>query len=116
MTRAAEVDREQRPNGRVVTPLSDRQVPGLGRVAHLLATHHPHFAEDRHFHRWMCETFYFLDDAAYWIDGRTEHVAAGDLVVIEPGEPHGALPVPHQVRILVHQLPKVDGDKHPWSG
>jgi mannose-6-phosphate isomerase-like protein (cupin superfamily) len=104
-----------RSNGRRVLPLADLEIPrDSGRVAVLLARHHAHFTEDVHVHRFMWEIFYFLDDAEYWIAGDRYHVAAGDLVVIEPGEPHGALPVDHPVEILVQQIPKVDGDKHPW--
>jgi hypothetical protein len=59
----------------------------------------------------MWEIFYFLDDALYWIAGERYAIAAGDCVILEPGDVHGALPVPHPVDIVVVQFPRVLGDK-----
>lgn len=115
--RSNEVDPQLRPNGRVVLPLADGlDIPGgADRVAILHAHHAKDFTEDRHYHAVMWEIFYFLQDADYWINGQEYQINAGDLVILEPGDPHGALPVDHEVNIVVYQIPKVDGDKHPWT-
>jgi quercetin dioxygenase-like cupin family protein len=101
-----------RPNGRIAYELLDETTNGT-RIAVMTAYHHPGFVEDQHFHRQMTELLYFLAPAVYLVSDQEVHVAGGDLLVIEPGEPHGALAVPHAVTIHVTQIPKVDGDKHP---
>lgn len=112
----ADVPGQVRPNGRVAHELLNVAPDDGTRVAVLLAYHHAGFVEDVHVHRHMWELLYFLDPAVYRVGDRAVSLNSGDLLVIEPGEPHGALPVPHPVRIHVTQVPKVAGDKHPWPG
>lgn len=112
---AEDVTWTHRPKGRKVLPLIDLPMSAdIGHIAVLLARHPERFVEDRHLHQEMFEIFYFLHDADYWIDGHEYSLSAGDLVVLHPGEPHGALPVDHPVDIVVFQVPKVDGDKAPY--
>lgn len=101
-----------RPDGRTVLSLLDLPVDvPVDRAGVLYVEHPADFTEGRHYHRHLYEVFYFFDDADYWVAGEQVRLTAGDLLVLEPNEAHGALPVPHPVRLLVFHLPKVPGDK-----
>ncbi|HJW11208.1 MAG TPA: hypothetical protein VJ598_05465, partial [Albitalea sp.] len=78
----------------------------------VLHAHHPKgFLEELHYHAAMWEVFIFHEPARYLICGHEYTLAAGDVVVLEPGDAHGAVPVDHEVNITVLQLPPVSGDK-----
>ncbi|WP_285756737.1 hypothetical protein [Nocardiopsis ansamitocini] len=103
---------DERPDGRSVLPLLDLPVGvPVDRAAVLLVEHPADFTEERHYHRHLYEIFYFLDAADYSVNGETVRLNSGDLLVLEPYELHGALPVPHPVRLVVFHVPKVPGDK-----
>lgn len=103
---------ESRPDGRTVTALLDLPVNvPVDRTGMLIVVHPADFHETRHHHQFLYEIFYFLDDADYWVSGHVVRLTVGDLLVLEPGDVHGALPVPHPVRLIVFHLPMVPGDK-----
>lgn len=110
--RRSELVPDRRPDGRTVLPLLDLPLgPSVDRAAILHVVHPADFTERRHYHRHLHEVFYFLDSADYWVNGAVVRLAPGDVLVLEPNDVHGALPVPHPVQIIVHHLPKVPGDK-----
>ncbi|MFE0489509.1 cupin domain-containing protein [Streptomyces griseoaurantiacus] len=112
VVRHADQEAAARPDGRTVLSLLDLpvEVP-VDRVGILFVEHPAEFTESRHYHRHLYEVFYFLDEADYWVDGAEVRLRAGDLLLLEPGNAHGALPVPHPVRLIVFHVPKRAGDK-----
>ncbi|MFB7272095.1 cupin domain-containing protein [Streptomyces sp. NPDC056244] len=103
---------DHRPDGRTVLSLLDLPVDiPVDRTGVLLVEHPADFTEERHYHQHLYEIFYFLDPADYSVGEQTVRLGAGDLLVLEPGDVHGALPVAHPVRLLVFHVPKVPGDK-----
>ncbi|MDH6623096.1 quercetin dioxygenase-like cupin family protein [Streptomyces sp. LBL] len=109
---AAKVPSDRRPDGREVTSLLDLPVNlPVDRTAVLLVEHPADFVEDRHCHQYLYEIFYFLDNADYEVNGERVRLRAGDLLLLEPNDMHGALSVPHPVRLIVFHVPKVPGDK-----
>ncbi|MEU3188777.1 hypothetical protein ABZ707_31940 [Streptomyces sp. NPDC006923] len=114
VVRSADLTPDRRPDGRTVLSLLDLPVDvPVDRAAVLLVEHPAGFTEEKHLHRYLYEIFYFLDAADYWVNDIRVQVRAGDLLVLEPGDSHGALPVPHPVRLIVFHVPKVPGDKVP---
>lgn len=108
----ADQEAAARPDGRTVLSLLDLPVDvPADRVGILFVEHPADFTETRHYHRQLHEIFYFLDDADYRVGDTVVRLRAGDLLVLEPGDVHGALPVPHPVRLIVFHVPKRDGDK-----
>ncbi|GAB3444960.1 hypothetical protein GCM10027570_14720 [Streptomonospora sediminis] len=110
--RQSQAAADRRPDGRTVLSLLDLPVDvPVDRAAVLYVEHPAGFTEQRHYHQYLYEVFYFLDAADYWVADVMVRLAAGDVLVLEPNDAHGALPVPHPVRLLVFHLPKVPGDK-----
>ncbi|WNG29805.1 hypothetical protein F0U62_41720 [Cystobacter fuscus] len=108
----ADVVPGHRPDGRVVLPLLDLPVNvPVNQTAILFVEHPANFTEGKHHHQSLHEIFYFLDAADYWVNGTLLHLQPGDLLVLEPNDVHGAVPVPHKVRLIVFHVPKVPGDK-----
>jgi quercetin dioxygenase-like cupin family protein len=110
--RRSELNPDLRPDGRTVLPLLDLPVGlSVDRAAILHVVHPADFTEQRHYHQHLYEVFYFLDSADYWVNDTVVRLASGDVLVLEPNDVHGALPVPHPVQLIVYHLPKVPGDK-----
>ncbi|MBR8741082.1 cupin domain-containing protein [Nocardiopsis sp. MG754419] len=110
--RRSELEPDLRPDGRTVLSLLDLPVDlPVDRTGILYVEHPAGFTEQRHYHQHLYEVFYFLDGADYRVGDAVVQLAAGDLLVLEPNDAHGALPVPHRVRLIVFHLPKVPGDK-----
>ncbi len=108
----ADLDSASRPDGRTVLSLLDLplDVP-VDRTGVMFVEHPADFTETKHYHQHLHEIFYFLDDADYWVNDTLIQLKAGDLLLLDPKDVHGALPVPHPVRLIVFHVPKRDGDK-----
>lgn len=112
LIRNAELETQSRPDGRTVTKLKNLDLKlASASLQFLYVTHPPRLKEDLHCHESSYEILYFFDRARYKINSKDYELKEKDLVVFEPGDIHGALPVDHTVRLLVIQSPAIIGDK-----
>ena len=66
----------------------------------------------KHLHRTMAEYFLLVTgDMSLRVNGESLEVAAGDLVVVEPGEGHEVLRASPDARLLLLMPPPVADDK-----
>ncbi|MDO8656814.1 MAG: hypothetical protein Q7K45_06255, partial [Nanoarchaeota archaeon] len=61
------------------------------------------------------EALYFLDRANYIVNGNSYRLDERDLLLLEPGDIHGAIPMGHEVRIFVFQIPAITDDKKTYG-
>ncbi len=103
---------QARPDGRTVTRILQQEtgMPVTGFQL-LYVTHPPNLRERLHAHQRSYEALYFLDRADYRVNDKPYTLEDGDLLLLEPGDIHGATPVGHEVRILVFQSPAITDDK-----
>lgn len=110
--RSKEIEKQSRPDGRTVQKFLQQE---LGREfsswQFLYVVHPPKLKENLHSHNKSYEALYFLDEAKYKINGKDYEINNGDLVVFEPGDIHGAIPVNNEVRLFVIQAPAIIDDK-----
>lgn len=110
--RHTEVEVQNRPDGRTVARLNKLDTGmNFSTLQFLYVTHPPKLKEDLHCHERSYEALYFLDRAQYRINGVDYDIYENDLVIFEPGDIHGAIPVEHEVRIIVFQAPAINDDK-----
>ena len=112
LIRVAKVDADKRPDGREVRQLGHLKIDMFVDSIALLHGHLPaRFEERQHRHDRLYELFYFLQDGRCVINGDTYDVAAGDIVVLEPGDEHGVVSTDHAIDLLILQIPHVPDDK-----
>ena len=111
-----ESSKQDRPDGRIVRKLLQQE---LGMTANnwqfLYVTHPPGLKEDLHSHSISYEALYFMDKANYKINGNDYRLNENDLVIFEPGDIHGAIPIDNEVRLLVIQVPIITDDKKVYK-
>ncbi len=104
---------QNRPDGRTVTRILQQELKEkFSSIQILYVTHPPNLKEDLHSHNYSYEALYFLDRAKYRINSKDYDIEKGDLVLFEPGDIHGAIPINNEVRLLVFQAPAITNDKH----
>ena len=112
IVRASDTPADMRPDGREVKYLSEIEINmHVDKIALIEAIHPADFSEKQHSHQKSFEVFYFLDPANYKINGEDHYINAGDYVVLEPGDVHGATDIGNKTRILVLKLPFIADDK-----
>lgn len=110
--RASESSADIRPDGREVKYLSEIDINmHVDKIALIEAIHPADFTEGLHSHPKSYEIFYFIDPANYKINGETYKINAGDYIVLEPGDVHGAVDIRNKTKILVLKLPFIADDK-----
>jgi len=68
---------------------------------------------DEHYHQAMCEVYLIAQGTSVaLVGGREVPLAAGDILVVEPGEVHTFLSSSENYFHFVIQTPFVAGDKH----
>lgn len=107
-----EVEVQARPDGRTVRKLINHELGREFSSYQMLYVVHPaNFREALHCHERSYEIFRFLDRANYWVNGKDYVFDEKDMVVLEPGDVHGATPIGNEVRIEVYQVPAITDDK-----
>ncbi len=110
--RFVEVKIQERPDGRTVRNLLQKELDMDVSGLQMLYVTHPHGLEERqHSHDHSCEILYFLDKARYKINGQDYLLNENDVVLFEPGDIHGAIPIDNETRIIVFQSPIISDDK-----
>ena len=113
LIKLVDVEKQERNDGRTVRRLLKENMGiEINEVQILYVTHPPGLIEALHSHQKSFEILYFLDKAKYKINNKDYEIDEGDLVVFEPQDIHGAIAVPHQVRLLVIQAPAITDDKN----
>ena len=103
---------QDRPDGRTVTRILQQETKiNFSSFQMLYVTHPPNLKESLHAHERSYEALYFLDRADYIVNGESYNLDEKDLLLLEPGDIHGATPVGHEVRIFVFQFPAIIDDK-----
>mgnify|MGYP001562348494 CR=1 FL=1 len=106
------IERQTRPDGRTIRKLLKEELGiSISSLQILFVTHPPNIKEALHCHEKSFEILYFLDKAYYKINGKGYLINKGDLIVFEPGDVHGAIPIDNEVRLLVIQTPAIIDDK-----
>lgn len=107
-----EIEKQERNDGRTVRRLLKEKLGmEFDELQILFVTHPPNLKEALHSHQKSFEILYFLDKAKYKINNIDFEINEGDIIVFEPKDVHGAIPVPHQVRLVVIQTPAITDDK-----
>ena len=108
-----ETETIQRDDGRTIKELC-RQELGMpvDSIKFIFVIHPPNFTEKQHYHKESFEIFFFMDEADYLINGKEFKIRKNDLVIFEPGDVHGGIPTPNEVRLFIMHTPAVKGDKH----
>ena len=110
--RLKEIEKQFRPDGRTVQKLLQQELSReFSSWQFLYVVHPPKLKEDLHSHNKSYEALYFLDGARYKINGVDYDINNGDMVIFEPGDIHGAIPVDNEVRLFVIQAPAITDDK-----
>lgn len=71
----------------------------------------PHSISIDHYHEHFVEVFYLQTPMRIKINGKEFNLAAGTIVVLNPGDRHEEYAGEEEVRYLVFKLPDVKGDK-----
>lgn len=107
-----EVEKQVRPDGRTIRNFVKKELGiNVSSLQFLFVTHPPKLKEALHSHLKSFEILYFLDKAKYRINNKDYEMDEGDLIIFEPGDIHGAIPIDNEVRLLVIQLPAIIDDK-----
>ena len=107
-----ELEVNERPDGRsVITYINKELGMEVSSLQFLFVTHPAGFEEKLHSHEKSFEIFYFFNEAKYRINGEDYEVDKGDLVIFEPGDIHGAIPVDNEVGLFIVQSPAITDDK-----
>ena len=107
-----EIEMQERNDGRTVRKLLKENLGiEINELQILFVTHPPGIIEALHSHQKSFEILYFFDKARYSINNKNYEIEEGDIVVFEPKDIHGAIPIPHEVRLLVIQTPAIIDDK-----
>ena len=107
-----EIEKQDRSDGRTVRKLLQKELGMQASSLQILyVTHPPNLKEELHSHNNSYEALYFLDKAKYRINDKDYDIKQGDLVLFEPGDIHGAIPINNEVRLLVFQTPAIIDDK-----
>lgn len=107
-----DIEKQDRPDGRTVSKFIKKDLGmNFSSLQFLFVTHPTNFKETLHSHQKSFEILYFLDKAYYKINGKDYLINKGDLVIFEPGDVHGAIPIDNEVRLLVIQAPAIIDDK-----
>ena len=107
-----EIEKQERNDGRTVRRLLKEKLGiEIDEIQILFVTHPPGINEALHSHQKSFEILYFFDKARYNINNKNYEIEEGDIVVFEPKDIHGAIPIPHEVRLLVIQTPAIIDDK-----
>ena len=110
--RNKELSIQDRPDGRTVTRILQQETGmKFSSFQMLYVTHPPNLREGLHAHEISYEALYFLDQANYIVNGEHYQLNERDLLLLEPGDVHGAIPIGREVRILVFQIPAITDDK-----
>ncbi len=110
--RQNEIEGEKRPDGRIIKQIGDLILNQEVKDIHFLQAYHPSkFTEQQHSHEKSYEILYFLDQAKYVVNEGIYNINAGDIVVLEPGDKHGALESDNEANILVIRVPWISDDK-----
>lgn len=105
-----ELETQLRPDGRNIKQLLTKSFNNLS-MSFILVEHPANFEEKQHLHKECFEIFFFFDKAKYRINGKVYDIEEGDLVVLEPGDVHGAVEVDNKVKLFVMQIPPTKDDK-----
>ncbi|MBS3093073.1 hypothetical protein J4456_00655 [Candidatus Pacearchaeota archaeon] len=107
-----DIEQQIRPDQRTVRKLIKQELGiEIANLQILFVTHPPGLQEHLHSHQQSFEILYFFDKAHYKINGNDYEIQENDVIIFEPKDVHGAIPIPHEVRILVVQLPAITDDK-----
>jgi hypothetical protein len=107
-----ELKTDKRPDGRKIKQIGTISLNQKADNLHFLEAYHPsNFTEGQHGHKKSYEIFYFFDPAKYEINGEIYEINNGDIVVLEPGDKHGALEKNNETNILVIRIPWIEDDK-----
>ena len=110
--KANELKADIRPDGRIIKQIGTVNLNQKTDNLHFLEAYHPNnFTEGQHGHEKSYEIFYFFDQARYEINEKTYEINKGDIVVLEPGDKHGALEKNNETNILVIRIPWIEDDK-----
>jgi len=103
---------QERPDGRIVRKLVQQEFgKNIDNWQFLYVTHPIGLREILHSHSKSYEAVYFIDKANYRINGKDYEMNQNDLIIFEPGDIHGAIPIDCDVRLLVIQSPAITDDK-----
>lgn len=112
LIRFTEVEIQERPDGRTVRNIIQKELGmDVSSLQMLYVTHPSGLKERQHSHDNSCEILYFLDKARYKINGQDYLLNENDVVLFEPGDIHGAIPIDNETRIIVFQNPIISDDK-----
>ncbi|MBI2043099.1 hypothetical protein HYT25_01785 [Candidatus Pacearchaeota archaeon] len=112
LIRYVESKMQTRPDGRTVRKMINKELGvNFSNIQFLYVVHPERFMEKLHSHERSYEILYFLDKAKYKINGKDYDIDEKDMIILEPGDIHGAIFIENQVRILVVQVPAITEDK-----
>ena len=112
LIRFRDVDKQTRPDGRTVINFIKKDLGmDISSLQFLFVTHPANLKENLHSHEKSFEILYFFDKANYSINGEDYELDEGDLLIFEPGDIHGAIPIDNEVKLLVIQAPAITDDK-----
>src|SRR3989344_4427108 len=99
---------QKRPDGRTILKLITQNLKFEFSSMQILYVVHPsNFKEDLPFHSKSYEALLFLDNAKWEINGQTFNLEKDDILIFEPRDIHGGLPVENEVRLWIFQNPAI---------